>query len=218
MASWDIADLVKEINDMELIAMRNRGSELLPRMKSALIAKMEGVQLISASNYVTLMDSLEKSSLPDTIKNELETCFEEKTVASLEGPTRLQNKPQSMTMPFNYLSQSEWQKILDGANTIDACTIIIRRMKLCGMKSLKEDTKKNLTAFLVCLQMRSTQVLPPTAEMYKMSQFVHDTFPLCVVQPLCTGLAEYPPSPFDLGQVGGWKKVLLISMQPILLS
>lgn len=203
MASWDLADLVKEISDMEIIALRNRGSELLPRMKNALVAKMQGVQLISASNYVTLMDALERSSLPDAIKRELETCFGEKTAASLEGPTRLQNKPQSMTMPFNYLSQSEWKEIEDGANTIDACHIIIRRIKLCGLKSLKEDTKKHLTAFLVCLQMRTTQVLPPIAEMYRLSKFVHDTFPACMVQPLCTGLARYPPSPFDLGQAIG---------------
>lgn len=183
--------------------MRNRGSELLPRMKNALVAKTQGVQLISASNYVTLMDSLERSSLPDAIKRELETCFEEKTVASLEGPTRLQNKPQSMTMPFNYLSQSEWKEIEAGANTIDACHIIIRRVKLCGLKSLKEDTKKHLTAFLICLQMRTTQVLPPIAEMYRLSKFAHDTLPACMAQPVCTGLARYPPSPFDLGQASG---------------
>ena len=157
MASWGIADLVKEISDMEVIAMRNKGSELLPRMKTSLMAKMQGVQLISASNYVALMDALEKSSLPDAMKKELETCFEEKTVASLEGPTRLQNRPQSMTMPYNYLSKSEWQKVLDGANTVDACNVVIKRMKLCGLKSLKEDSKKHLTAFLVCLQMRTTK-------------------------------------------------------------
>ena len=211
MASWGIADLVKEISDMEVIAMRNKGSELLPRMKTSLMAKMQGVQLISASNYVALMDALEKSSLPDAMKKELETCFEEKTVASLEGPTRLQNRPQSMTMPYNYLSKSEWQKVLDGANTVDACNVVIKRMKLCGLKSLKEDSKKHLTAFLVCLQMRTTQVLPPIAEMYKLSQFVHDTFPACMVQPLCTGLAKYPPSPFDLGQASGWTRLCLLT-------
>lgn len=103
-------------------------------------------------------------------------------------------------MPFNYLSQSEWQLVEAGCSSIDVTNLLVKRIKLCGLKSLKEDTKKHITAFLVCLQMKSDNVLPPPAEMYKLAQFVHDTFMACEVQPLHAGLAKYPPSPYDIGQ------------------
>jgi hypothetical protein len=47
MASWDVQDLLKEIADMEVISMRNPGSDLLPKMQQALVSKIECTQLIT---------------------------------------------------------------------------------------------------------------------------------------------------------------------------
>ena len=43
MSVWHVDDLAKEVADMELISQRNRGSELLPRMKEALKFKVDGI-------------------------------------------------------------------------------------------------------------------------------------------------------------------------------
>ena len=176
MATWDVQDLIKEVSDMELIFGKNKTSDLIPRMKDALMAKVESLQLVTPSNYVLLMETMEKTTLPSDIKKELEYSFEKKTAAGAQGPHRLQSTPQSMTMPFNYLSKSEWDRLDGDCTTVEAAHMLIKRMKMCGLKSLKEDTKKQVTASLVVLQMRSTKTktLPPSAEMYKLSQFVHD--------------------------------------------
>ena len=218
MALWDVEDLAKEISDMEVIFMRNKGSELLPKMKDALKSKVDAVQLLTPSSFVRLSDAVlrmkkdmkNKSSLPMDMKKELESCLEAKAATSIQGPTRLQTTPQSMTMPYNYLTQNEWKQIQAGINTIDAANILIKRIKQCGLRSLKEDTKKHLTAFLVSLQMKANSVLPPAMEMYKLSQFVQETFGACGVQPLHAGLATYPPSPYDIGEARDWKGSLLL--------
>lgn len=200
MATWDVEDLAKEISDMEVIFQRNNGSQLVPRMKEALQCKVDGIHLFTASTFLRLCDALEKSLLPPEMKAELQASFERKAGSSFQGATRLQSTPQSMTMPWNYLSQSEWQQVQDGINTIDAAHLLIKRMKTCGLKSLKEDTKKYTTCFLISMQMKTTSVLPPVVEMYKLAQYVLDTFGTVVVQPLHAGLAKYPPSPYDIGE------------------
>ena len=200
MASWDVQDLLKEVADMEVISMRNPGSDLVQKMKQALVSKIECTQLITPSNYVKIMDCLEKNTLHPDIKRDLSTCIESKCAAGVQGPAKLMTTPQSMTMPWNYLCQSEWQKLQSsGCTNVEATSIIIKRIKLCGLKSLKEDTKKYITAFLVAFQQQTVPALPPAHEMYKLSQFVHDSFVALDVQPLFGGLAQYPPSPFDLG-------------------
>lgn len=211
MASWDVQDLLKEIADMEVISMRNHGSDLLPKMKQALVSKIECTQLITPSNFVKIMDCLEKTTLPDQIKKDLSTCIETKYAAGVEGPVALQIKPQSMTMPWNYLCKSEWEKIqASGCTTVEATHIMVKRVKLCGLKSLKEDTKKYITCMLVALQMQLVNVMPPKQEMYKLAKSVHDTFGAIVVEPLFGGLSKYPPSPFELGEAcvfKGWLNV-----------
>lgn len=111
MASWGVQDLLKEIADMEVISMRNPGSDLLPKMQQALVSKIECTHLITPSNYVKIMDCLEKSTLPEQIKQALSTSFETKCAAGVQGPVTLQIKPRSMTMPRNYLCRSGWEKI-----------------------------------------------------------------------------------------------------------
>ena len=185
---------------MEVIFQRNNASQLVPRMKEALQSKVDGVQLLTASTFLRLCDAVEASVLPAEMKAELQASFERKAGSSFQGATRLQSAPQSMTMPWNYLSQSEWEQVQGGLNTIDAAHLLIKRMKTCGLKSLKEDTKKYATCFLISLQMKTSSTLPPVLEMYKLAKFVLDTFGTVVVQPLHAGLARYPPSPYDIGE------------------
>lgn len=201
MASWDVQDLLKEIADMEVISMRNHSSDLLPKMQQALVSKIECTQLITPSNYVKIMDCLEKTTLPDQTKQALSTSIESKCAAGVEGPATLQIKPQSMTMPWNYLCKSEWDKIqAEGCTTVEASHILIKRIKLCGLKSLKEDTKKFITCMLVALQMQLVNTIPSKQQMYSMAQSVSAAFGALAVDPLYGGLSKYPPSPYELGE------------------
>ena len=64
MASWDIKELVSERQDMDTISKRKKGASFLQTMKQTLFAKIEGVQVISTSSFLTVTDELEKTILP----------------------------------------------------------------------------------------------------------------------------------------------------------
>ena len=200
MATWDVEDLVKEISDMEAIYQRNAGSQLVPRMQEALQSKVNGVQMLAASNFLKRPDAVQNGILTADTKAELQAFLESRAASSIQGATRLQATPQSMTTPWNYLSQSEWQQMQNGIDTVDATHMLIKRIKVCGLKSLKEDTKKYLTSFLVSLQVKSPM---SCLQFLTCTNFVLDTFEAVVAQPLHAGLARYPPSPHDIGEALG---------------
>ena len=174
---------------MEVIYQRNTGSQLVPRMQEALQSKVNGFQMFTASNFLKRSDAVQNSILPADTKAELQACLESRAASSIQGATRLQATPQSMTTPWNYLSQSEWQQMQNGINTVDATHMLIKRIKVCGLKSFKEDTKKYLTSFVVSLQMKSPM---SCLQFLKCANLVLDTFEAVVAQPLHAGLARYP--------------------------
>lgn len=198
MASWDVTDLVKEISDLCLIQSKRNGSDLVAAMVAGLKARVEAVHILTPSAFVQLMDATEKSDLPDAVKEELHKAFESKTAAGVQGHLKLQTSPQSVTSVDNFLSTSEWNR-LQHMTTMEACQVVVGRMQLCGLKSLKEDSKKYVTALLVHLQMKHGKPLPPSAEMYKLSQYVHESFTACSAESLVGGYSRYPSNPFDRG-------------------
>ena len=167
MATWDVEDLVKEISDMEVTYQRNTGSQLVPRMQEALQSKVNSVQTLTASNFLKRSDAVQNGILPADTKAELQAFLKSRAASSIQGATRLQATPQSMTMPWNYLSHSEWQQVQNGTNTVDATHMLIKRIQVCGLKSLKEDTQKYLASFLVSLQMKSPMSCFLFLKMYK---------------------------------------------------
>ena len=122
MATWDVEDLVKEISDMEAIYQRNAGSQLVPRMQEALQPKVNGVQMLTASNFLKRPDAVQNGILTADTKAELQAFLESRAASSIQGATRLQATPQSMTTPWNYLSQSEWQQMQNGSRCRMAST------------------------------------------------------------------------------------------------
>ena len=116
MATWDVEDLVKEISDMEAIYQRNAGSQLVPRMQEALQSKVNGVQMLAASNFLKRPDAVQNGILTADTKAELQAFLESRAASSIQGATRLQATPQSMTTPWNYLvpkrmaADAEWHQ------------------------------------------------------------------------------------------------------------
>lgn len=82
---------------------------------------------------------------------------------------------------------------------MEACTIIVGRMKLCGVKSLKEDTKKSVTALLLALQKKQGHELPPAAEVAKLVDRVKEAFKASMKVPAVGGFCKYPMKLEELG-------------------
>ena len=72
--------------------------------------------------------------------------------------------------------------------------ILVRRLKACGLKSLKESTKKSGVALVVHLALQRGEAKPPAQEIYKLSLYFADSFHACAQEALFGGLATYPLS------------------------
>lgn len=85
MATWDVEDLVKEISDMEAIYQRNAGSQLVPRMQEALQSKVNGVQMLAASNFLKRPDAVQNGILTADTKAELQAFLESRAASSIKA-------------------------------------------------------------------------------------------------------------------------------------
>ena len=107
--------------------------------------------------------------------------------------------PQSLTQIHNYLSGSEWMNAQQ--SSMAALQAISTRLRLCGVKALKEDTKKWCTTLMVHFEMeRAAGERPASTTIYRMSQEMATAFQCSQVEAKAEPLVQYPVSPLELGE------------------
>ena len=111
------------------------------------------------------------SKLPEEQKLELQKTLSQ--VASSNGQQSVANKlvkePQSMTDVPAYLTQADWDVLLQG-DLDKAPHVLVARLRLCGITSLKEDSKKVCIALLVQSLLWHGHKMPDPQTIYKMAQ------------------------------------------------
>ena len=130
--------------------------------------------------------------------------LDNRAINSNESKLMLVTKPQKLTTIFNYLDQNE-MALVKTSPLPTAVHIMCCRMKMLGITSLKEKTKKATVAFLIQLLVARGEARPTANEIYKLGQYLYDAFDCCIQAPLVPGLATYPSSPLQIGGVP-WKQ------------
>ena len=184
---------------MERLYSLRPDAPLVPKMVESLLGKVQGITTLSASNLLTLTQALKENTLPDKYKDQLQSRFEERALNETSSALKLQTQPQILTTVYNYLSESEW-KTVQAKGPSDTMPLIARRLKACGLKSLKETTKKHCVAVVLHCMLQRGEVRPPSTELYKLVSYFQDTFHACTQPPLTASLSKYPTKPMDLGE------------------
>lgn len=184
---------------MERLYSLRPDARLVPKMVESLLGKVQGITTLSASNLLTLTQALKENTLPDKYKDQLQSRFEERALNETSSALKLQTQPQILTTVYNYLSESEW-KTVQAKGPSDTMPLIARRLKACGLKSLKETTKKHCVAVVLHCMLQRGEVRPPSTELYKLVSYFQDTFHACTQPPLTASLSKYPTKPMDLGE------------------
>ncbi len=184
---------------MERLHSLRPEAPLVPKLVESLVGKVQGIATFSASNLVTLTEVLKKNTLPQEYKDKLQSMFEERALNEKSSALKLQTLPQTLTAVYNYLSESEWNAV-QSKGPSDTMPLIARRLKACGLKSLKEITKRHCVALVLHCMLQRGEVKPPSTELYKLVCYFLDTFHACTQPPLTGSLATYPTKPMDLGE------------------
>ena len=102
---------------------------------------------LQASEYVATLEAVDNCSLNDTVKQDLQNELLNRASGSKETANKLVKVPQSLTNPAGYLTKPEIMNLMQG-NIKHAPTIIAKRLKLAGLTSLKDYTKKPVLPWL----------------------------------------------------------------------
>ena len=153
----------------------------------------------TCGNLLEVTKAVKSTQLEDQHKNTLLKALDDKTMDQQKKAVKLTMVPQSLTQIHNYLSGSEWMNAQQ--SSMAALQAISTRLRLCGVKALKEDTKKWCTALMVHFEMeRAAGERPAYTTIYRMSQEIATAFQCSQVEAKAEPLVQYPVSPLELGE------------------
>ena len=142
--AWTAKDFVAELGDVEKLLSFNAAQTLQDSLVTALLKKTSCSQGLMASDFVTMLEAVEKSSLDDEKKQWMKDKLMEKAASSQEGQsgTKIVKSPQSLTNVPAYLTKDELQQLMTGEIS-KAPHIVVARLRMIGLTSLEEDTKRS---------------------------------------------------------------------------
>ena len=218
MASWSVADIKTEIENVDLLLKARQAaspcgvqedrSAMATSMVNSLCHKIKSFgTTLNATNGMFLYEVIGTLHMDDRLKAQLtsalDACF---TGDSFQSSTCVTQKPQSLIHIYNYLTAKDWE-VLDKADVSSAggvwevINVIVNCFRRLNLRSIKEDTKKWTSAFVVNLILDKNGRLPPYRMIYTLGQDLcqaHATNPVRATneQP-CP--AMYPATPAELG-------------------
>ncbi|CAE7225993.1 unnamed protein product [Symbiodinium sp. CCMP2592] len=163
MSQWTVKDIANELQSMQLLLVaRPNVKELKSSLLAQVMRKLQLMPQLQPTQIVELYDLLKSSGLPSDMYDQLVQVVDQKVVSSgNNGSTRETVVPQHCENLHMYFTNSEWQK-LESVTMWEGCSAIAHRLKLLGVRSLKEGTTKSATALLVWEQ--ASKVIVTTYE------------------------------------------------------
>ena len=197
---WSVEDFVKEVQDVNQYTQeRPQAVMLASSLVSGLVEKIKLTNMWTCGKLLEVTKAVKSTQLEDQRKNNLLKALDDKTMDQQKKAVKLTMVPQSLTQIHNYLSASEWMNAQQ--SSMAALQAISTRLRLCGVKALKEDTKKWCTALMVHFEVeRAAGEMPAYTTIYSMSQEMATAFQCSQVEAKAEPLVQYPVSPLELGE------------------
>ena len=225
MSVWTVLDICKEMNDVtSLLAVRMPFASsnvdgymaMAGAMTSSICNKIQSIKPLTAAQAVELYKATSGMQLCDELKASLTKAIDE-GVSYQTGPTTSSSSlvPQSHIYMFNYMTKQDWATINGPECTYwTAINVVATRLRLVGVKSLKEETKKWCTAMLVHCFMQKSGQMPPYKMVYQLSQDLQQAHSSCITQTAASLSCplKYPEKPHMMGQ--SWMEIAYSASDP----
>ena len=171
-------------------------------MINSICCKIKGMSNLSPTTALELYAVVPSTSLDSEYKEQLTLALDAALRAEPAPTDRI--TPQSLTSPQNYLTAKDWEALESSSISYwQMLQVVANRLRLLGIRSLKEDTKKWCTALLVHVGMDKSGQMPPYSMIYQMVQDLvqaHQTSPLVLSHvKTFTVFPEIPPPEFVTG-------------------
>lgn len=199
--AWTSKDFVNELKDVEKLLSFNAAPMLQDSLLGALLRKVDLTSQLMPSDFVIMLEAVDSSALEGDKKTKLKDELMRRAAENQQdsGGNQVVRKPQSLVNIVAYLTQKELEHLMTGEITL-APYIIIRRLKLAGMTSMKEDTKRAAVSLLAQSMLWHGMQMPDADYTYRMAAQLTSLFGSTKVESKVPALKAYPESPTDLGE------------------
>ena len=199
VCQWTTNDLKKMMQTLLLArpALNEEGKR--QKIIEQLQAKLKQMLPLQPSQLVELYDFLSQSRLPTDVVNGLTSMLDDNSTVAMET-TRQHAVPQCCDCLDQYLNQADIAT-LKSVDMWHGCTALSKRLRLLGVRNLKESTKKAAVAILVFFEAERSAIPPPDS-IYVLSQHFQTSFLTQNVEvpSKAVSLAVYPNSPSELSK------------------
>ena len=158
--------------------------------------KIKKMQLCIANGH-ELYEYISQSKLSEEHKAKLVECVDQKlSTPNQEEPSQgFVVKPQLLVNIGSYLTAADWGQLEDGnISWLAKSTVVIKRLKMLGVRSLHERTSQHCLAALLS----TLNKLPDHTMIWEMLVSFKSTFKQSELPPAAHYLQTFPASPVDL--------------------
>jgi hypothetical protein len=197
---WKVTDIEHEVDAMQNL-LQARPTLLAKRdtVKKPVLAKLERMDALASQDFLALYKIFETAKLPGDLKNEFLQVLDTKATAGTSRETLQAGKTQVIETLPQYFTAGELA-LLEKQDMWSGALVVAKRLKLLGVTTMRESTKKIGTSMLVSFEHLRAGAVPCADACYVLSQHFTTAFHQCGVR-VPAGvvmLAKYPLDPFDL--------------------
>eukprot|EP00435_Cladocopium_sp_Y103_P053393 s2140_g17.t1 len=201
VSMWAVSDFQSEIDSTCLLLQaRPNVAVLQSNLGNGLVQKLNGIKNILTSEIVQLYDVIQSSRLPNDLKASLTNLLDAKA-AGMESNSNQKVTQQSQKCDHveNYLTAGE-QEALQRKSPWEGAAILASRLRLLGVMSMKESTKKKAVGLLCWYDVQRGGQPPSHDSSYALAQHMLQSFQSSPTQtPVgAVTLQEYPMNPNQL--------------------
>ena len=199
--AWTAKDFVKELKDVEKLLAFKTAPVLQESLLGALLKKIECSNSMLPSDYVTMLEAVDESGLDEDKKTWLKDKLMERVAgedANASG-NKIIKSPQSLVNIAAYMTKAELSELMTGELT-KAPLLIVRRLRLAGITSIKEDTKRYAVALLVQAMLWHGMQMPDGDYTYMVATQFTKLFQASTIEAKVAPLKVYPELPTQLGE------------------
>ena len=183
-----------------LLEKRGKTTEMTNSLAKGFCNKLEAAASdLGAAALLSLTDHLAEVNLPEACVDKISQTLDNVCMMDGSGQSALQltTKAQACDHLYNYLTKQDW-KVLENEGLWPGVHVLVKRMRLIGISSLKEGVKKVSLGILTLMELQRTGGrMPKYMEIYKLGGQLSQSFAASSVVPPeeVRPLLNYPAFP-----------------------
>ena len=194
---WMLADLIEELQAIDAFAATKPDENNLHIIVEQFGNRVKACCPGGMKDTLALLDAVKQSKLPEPCTQKLASIAESRPWIDDASHLKLQSCGQVILTPWNYMSETEW-KTLPSLTIHEMFSLIVAKLKKCGIKSLKEKRKLWIMALVLHLYMKNGKAQPSLTEIW--NNVLTTTFKMESTPALWPGQPNYPKSPSEMGE------------------